>query len=244
MQIKLLQVSVAGDREVNQDFMSYHLDDDFSLFVVADGLGGHHAGEKASQYFCQGMVRNVRNFSSRMAENPIETMAAWIDRAIDEMKQLFGNDPYAGKAHTTCAILYLDNKHVVTGHCGDSRVYRMNANEILWRTRDHSIPQDLLEAGFIDESEMAGHPEQNQLTRSININKVHPIDINAYPAMKEDETFLLCSDGFWEHTKESELLQLADKKSDSETLSKLIRLSVYRARGRSDNVTVQVVKVK
>jgi len=244
MLLEFFQLTSAGDRPVNQDYMAHIVNDDYALFIVADGLGGHQAGEKASQYFCQGMLDCAKKYYKMMAKNPTEVLLAWIDEAITQMKVLFDDDQLAYRAHTTCAILYLDENIAVTAHCGDSRIYRMNPQEIIWRTRDHSIPQDLLDIGVITEAELAHHPEQNQLTRSINVNKAYPIDVEVYPAIKIDETFVLCSDGFWEYVKPNELLQLADLKSQKENLTKLGRLTVYRAMGRSDNVTVQLVRCR
>lgn len=243
MQLKCLQLTTAGDREVNQDAMTQIIDKEFGLFVVADGLGGHRAGEKASSLFCQAMQHLAGKYGGRLAQNPIKMMMDWVDEAIDEMRRLFADDPAAVEAHTTCAVLYIDNTNVVTAHCGDSRIYRINIGQVLWRTKDHSVPQQLLNLGAIAEHEMGLHPEQNQLTRSINIRKTHSAEIKVYPPMKLGETFILCSDGFWEHVKQSELLELALPESGKEELGKIARLSVLRAKGRSDNVTVQRVSL-
>lgn len=236
------QLTSAGDREINQDFMAHIISDSYALFVVADGLGGHHSGEKASRFFGQGLLRFADTYSKQMLQNPVETFSAWIVAAVDEMKRLFAFDSTGNNAHTTCAVLYLDERQALTAHCGDTRIYRMNPQQILWRTQDHSIPQQLLNEGRISEWEMALHPEQNQLTRSINILKAHEVDINLYPAMEEGETFMLCSDGFWEYIKQTELLQLAQPASGKDELGKLARLAVFRAHGKSDNVTVQWVR--
>ena len=244
MELEFFQLTSAGDRTVNQDYMAHIVNNDYGLFIVADGLGGHHAGEKASQFFCQGMLQYAKTYSKKMSQNPGNVLRDWINDAIDYMKILFAGDETACKAYTTCAILYLDKNRTLTAHCGDSRVYRMNPHDILWRTRDHSIPQDLLEAGLITEPELASHPDQNQLTRSINVNKLHPVDVQSFPRIQKEETFLLCSDGFWENVRPSEILQLADLKSNKEKLAKLGRLSVYRAMGRSDNVTVLTVRCR
>jgi serine/threonine protein phosphatase PrpC len=118
----------------------------------------------------------------------------------------------------------------------------MNPQQILWRTQDHSIPQQLLNDGKITEQEMALHPEQNRLTRSINILKAHEAEINLYPALQKGETFMLCSDGFWEYVKPAELLQLAGSASGKHELGKLARLAIFRAHGKSDNVTAQWIR--
>lgn len=224
--------------------MAHIITKDYALFMVADGLGGHHAGEKASQYFCQGMLHHAKTFSKRIEQAPKAVLLEWIDDAINHMKVLFKGDQIATKAHTTCAVLFLNDVMTLTAHCGDSRIYRMSPQEILWRTKDHSIPQELVDAGLITEAELPNHPDQNQLTRSITINKVHPIDIQEFEPIKENETFVLCSDGFWENVKPNELLQLADLKSNKEILAKQVRLAIYRARGRSDNVTVLTARYR
>ncbi|WP_411726365.1 PP2C family protein-serine/threonine phosphatase [Methyloglobulus sp.] len=244
MRLEFFQLTSLGDREVNQDTMAHIVNNDYALFIVADGLGGHQAGEKASQFFCQGMLNCAKTYSKKIAQNPGEVLLAWINAAVSEMRVLFAGDPLADQAYTTCAILYLDEERAMAAHCGDSRIYRMTPQEILWRTRDHSIPQDLLNIGLITEEELAQHPEQNQLTRSINVNQLQRIDIKLSPAINSNETFVLCSDGFWEYVKGDEFLQLSDLESNRSNLSKLVRSSISRANGKSDNVTVLSVRCR
>lgn len=244
MKFEFFQLTSPGDRDYNQDYMAHIVDKKYALFVVADGLGGHHGGEKASQFFCEGMLKQAANYAHLITENPEDVFLAWINDAINEMKRKFGDDPLAEGAHTTCAILYLDSKLTMTAHCGDSRVYRISPTEILWRTRDHSIPQDLLDMGVITEQELAHHPEQNQLTRSISVKKAHPVDIQVHSVITANDTFVLCSDGFWDNVKHEEFLQLANSDDAKANLTKLLRLAIYRAMGKSDNVTVQFVRCR
>lgn len=242
MKLEFYQLTSAGDRDINQDAMGRIIGEDFGLFIVADGLGGHHAGEKASRFFCQGILQSANIYLAGIKQTPVKSMTDLFNSAIEEMKALFGNDPSAFEAHTTCALLYVDSTLTIAAHCGDSRIYRMNANKILWRTKDHSRTQELLENGSITEREMGLHPEQNQLTRSVNILQSHPPEIHVYPPIKLGETFLLCTDGFWEHVKSAEFMDLAQPQSGKNELGKIARLSVLRARGRSDNVTVQWIR--
>ncbi len=160
------------------------------------------------------------------------------------MRRQFADDPMADKAYTTCAILYLDNSKTVTAHCGDTRIYRLNRERVLWRTRDHSLIQQMLDEGLLSEREMGVHPEQNQLTRSIGVLYQHKADIAVHPAMEKDETFILCSDGFWEFIKENEIIGLAQKEVDEQALKKYVKLMAFRAGGKSDNITVQMVKAR
>jgi serine/threonine protein phosphatase PrpC len=240
--LEFYQFTATGDREINQDCMAHIVNDAYALFIVADGLGGYLAGEKASLFFCQGMLGFAEKYSKLMASNPSATISAWLVDAINEMKRLFGQDRAVEQAGTTCAVLYIDKRFVLTAHCGDTRIYRMNPQRILWRTQDHSVVQQLVNQGELSEWEMAQHPSQNQLTRSINALRPPGAEIGLYPAMEKGETFMLCSDGFWGNIKQHELLQLAQLDSGKTELSKLMRLMILRGNGRSDNVTAQWIR--
>lgn len=236
------QLTSTGDRKSNQDYMAHIINDNYALFVVADGLGGHQAGERASGYFCKGLLRHAPDYAKIITRDPKANFSAWIDAAIGEMTRLFAGDRVADDAHTTCAVLYIQGDLLVTAHCGDSRIYRLNFGETLWRTRDHSITQMLFDEGEVTEREMGVHPGQNQLTRSINVLRPHDPEIRLHTAMRPGETFILCTDGFWEYTKPNELLKLAQKDSGRADLIKQAKLSYLRAQGKSDNMTVQWVR--
>ncbi|WP_445368388.1 PP2C family protein-serine/threonine phosphatase [Methylomonas sp. BW4-1] len=242
-ELEFYQLTSIGNREVNQDCMAHRVCSDYALFVVADGLGGHYSGEKASQFFCRSLIALAEKYHGHIASVKAETvMAAWIAEAVRNMSELFADDPFASDAHTTCAILYLDQERAIVAHCGDSRVYRINSEQVLWRTKDHSVPQQLFNEGKISEWEMGVHPDQHKLTRSINVLTAPAVDIACFPPMKCGETFLLCSDGFWEFVKEQELLALSQEGSGKPELQKMAKMAVLRAQGKSDNVTVQWVR--
>lgn len=247
MKLDFYQLTSIGDRKNNQDYMAYSINESNALFVVADGLGGYQAGKRASGYFCQGLMDLAPEYTGMIdssADNNVEHLVmAWVDGAIAGMQKLFDGDEVAKEAHTTCAILYLSGSRVLTAHCGDSRIYRIRNDKILWRTKDHSIPQRLFDSGKIGELEMGYHPGQNQLTRSININRQHNVEINLYPAIEKSDTFVLCTDGFWSSIKEYELINLAAPDCDKKVIMKQAKTAYLRAEGRSDNLTVQWVRV-
>lgn len=241
-ELEFYQLTSIGNREVNQDCMAHKVCADYAVFVVADGLGGHQSGEKASQFFCRGLIALADIYRLQIQAQGEAAMQAWITETVAGMRKLFANDPAASDAHTTCAILYLDEERVITAHCGDSRIYRLNAERVIWRTKDHSVPQQLFNEGKISEWEMGVHPDQHKLTRSINISTPPLVDIVSFPAIKGGETFILCSDGFWEFVKEQELLGLSQAGSGKPELQKMAKMAVLRAQGKSDNVTVQWVR--
>ncbi|PPD31386.1 MAG: serine/threonine protein phosphatase [Methylomonas sp.] len=241
-ELEFYQLSSVGDRDINQDCMAHRVCADYAVFVVADGLGGHHAGEKASQFFCRGLIEQAQLFQAQINSQPESGVREWIAAAVNRMRELFADDPNATNAHTTCAILYLDDQRVISVHCGDSRIYRLNPLRVLWRTKDHSLTQQLLDEGKISEWEMGIHPEQTKLTRSINVVTSPLVDISVFPTMQAGETFILCSDGFWESIKEQEFLQLSQVGSGKIELRKMAQMAILRAQGKSDNCTVQWIR--
>jgi protein phosphatase len=241
-ELEFYQLSSVGDRDINQDCMAHRVCADYAVFVVADGLGGHHAGEKASQFFCRGLIEQAQLFQAQINSHPESGVREWIAAAVNRMRELFADDPNATNAHTTCAILYLDDQRVISVHCGDSRIYRLNPLRVLWRTKDHSLTQQLLDEGKISEWEMGIHPEQTKLTRSINVVTSPLVDISVFPTMQAGETFILCSDGFWESIKEQEFLQLSQVGSGKIELRKMAQMAILRAQGKSDNCTVQWIR--
>jgi len=223
--------------------MAHTMSSKYALFVVADGLGGHKAGEKASKYFCQGMFRLAERYQqilhNKSSGQAKIILTAWVNAAVDEMKVSFADNKEGLDSHTTCAVLYIDKNYTLTAHCGDSRIYRLNEREVLWRTKDHSLIQQQLNNGTISERDMGMHPEQNQLLRTINILKSHVAEVNLYPPIKKGETFVLCTDGFWEFIKENDLLQLSAPHCGRDELKKITKMMHLRARGKGDNLTVQ-----
>jgi len=240
--LEFYQLSSVGDREINQDCMAHRVCADYAVFVVADGLGGYKGGEKASQFFCRGLISLAERFQPQIKSHPQQAINDWVTASVVMMGELFGDDPVAANAHTTCAILYLDDERVIAVHCGDSRIYRLNPTKVLWRSKDHSLIQKLFDEGKISEWEMGVHPEQNRLTRSINVLLPPVVDIRVFGPMPTGETYILCSDGFWESIKEQELLQLSQPASGKVELKKMAKMTILRAQGKSDNCTVQWVR--
>ncbi len=238
------QLTSIGDRTENQDYMLKLIEDNYALFIVADGLGGHQAGEMAARYFCHSFAKLAVKFGDLINKAPDKVAHKWFNAAVRMMGKAFFGNPAAHDAYTTCAILIITEQYTVSIHCGDSRVYRINKSEIVWRTKDHSIPQQLQDEGELAEYKMGTHPEQNQLTRSISIANKFPPDISLYPAPEPGETFMLCTDGFWEFTKEHEFIALAEHGVQKEDLLKQAKMAKFRASGRSDNLTVQWLRIE
>lgn len=244
MKLECYQQSLKADQKINQDAMAHKIEPDSAFFVIADGLGGHQGGEIISRVFCENLINTADDYKVAMFKDGKTAMLRWFNQAIVQMNQQLDPMQCSQQAHTTCAILWIDSTQVMTAHIGDSRIYRFNNHKKCWRTRDHSVPQMLFDEGEINEQEIATHPDQNRLTRSINRKTQIKPSIKTYPKLTQGDTFLLCTDGFWTQSTEAELIALAQAKTTEQNLKDQASLAIKRAKGNSDNVTWQWLRSK
>lgn len=228
-------------REINEDAVKISEKDGNLCIVVADGLGGHGRGEEASALVADEMVRC---FEESPGINCIETAFVTAQKKlIEEQKQK--NAKFEMK--TTAVMLVIEASGMAAwGHIGDSRLYRFRKNRIKERTTDHSVPQMLVLTKDIKEKDIRFHPDRNKLLKVMGIPWGNmPYEISDAVKITKKDSFLLCTDGFWELIDEK-TMEKCHKKSvgarqwlcDMETI---VRKS---AEGRdSDNFTATVVMV-
>ena len=231
-----------GGRENNQDYCAHLLTEAGDLLVVADGLGGHEGGELASKHFCESLISLASDNLESLTKSPEETLATLIENSVELMRSTIQQQHADVDAHTTCVIAWIDkaNGHLTTAHIGDSRIYIFDKKTIHWRSRDHSVVQMLVDLGELSEEEMGHHPEQGQLTRSIGMDGEIKPTIKSHLPFTNNQTVLLCSDGFWEQISNHEIMALAKARSLDKKLGELIETAVKRGGKQGDNVTAQV----
>ncbi|MBU0500908.1 MAG: serine/threonine-protein phosphatase [Gammaproteobacteria bacterium] len=237
-------VTDQGDRVANEDFQAHLALPEGILLVVADGLGGHQAGELASALFCEALIRLAPEAASDLTKAPEEALTGLAMAAARAMGEEIRERAPGLDAHTTCAIAWvaLPERRLTTLHVGDTRIYRFDNKTSHWRSRDHSVVQMLLDMGEIGEEEMAGHPEQSLLTRSIGVGQEPRPSVKCHDKpLRLDEAILLCSDGLWERLRPGEICGLAADGEREQRLRDLVRLARQRADGKSDNITAQLL---
>jgi len=244
MNVNFVELTDIGNRDTNQDYFAHKITEQWQVFILADGLGGHAGGERIATEFCLNFIGLLDDFiyQGKQKLDPKEALLACFDQTLLNMRQKFFDDALMQQAHTTCAIVYFDKNTLITLHIGDTRIYRISPQQIS-RTRDHSVPQMLLDEGDITEAEMANHPDQNRLTRSISLNCTHRPSCQVQATLKPDEALILCSDGFWSMLSEKELQTFAKQIPNNKFLAQKIKIAIKRAKGKSDNVTVQWIKM-
>lgn len=236
------ELSYVGHRETNQDYIAHLFTPQGKLFIVADGLGGHQCGELASRYFCEALLMITRENSGKLKKNPELVLTQFTEQAATAMSDKMITNYPGIKAHTTCAIAWLgkDNQ-LTTLHIGDSRIYWFTPTQLIWRSRDHSVIQMKVDRGEISEKQMGTHPDQGALTRSIGVGKkINPSCKTHQTKLKQGDALLLCTDGFWEHINQNEILSLAKSKDADKDINRWIKTAIERANQRSDNVSVEL----
>ena len=231
-----------GGRKNNQDYCAHLFSEAGDLLVVADGLGGHEGGELASSHFCESLIALASENIEALTQSPEKTLDRLIHDAVTQMRNTIEQQHAGIDAHTTCVIAWINKNtgNITTAHIGDSRIYIFDKKTIHWRSRDHSVVQMLVDLGDLSEEEMGHHPEQGQLTRSIGMKGEIKPTIKSHSAFSDNQTLLLCSDGFWEQITNKEIMSLAKVSSLNKRLRELVETAVKRGGKKGDNVTAQV----
>ncbi|WP_416198091.1 MAG: PPM-type phosphatase domain-containing protein [Sporanaerobacter sp.] len=244
-----MQIGVCSDigktRENNQDSYFYSQRRDFPLFIVADGMGGHKAGEIAS---CMA-VEIVRDFfldkrKQNLLDNE-ENLISFIKESIYEAnekiyKRAISNEQFNGMG-TTLTMAYFLNDKIFIGHVGDSRAYLIRDNELLQLTDDHSLVAELVKKGSISKEEAQYHPQRNIITRAVGTSEEIDIDIK-FVKIKNNDIVLMCTDGLTSMIKEDEIKNLL---LSEDNMQQLCNNLIKRANdlGGLDNITAIVIKI-
>ena len=195
-----------GSREVNEDSVAVARSPFGAFCVLADGLGGHGMGDAASQLVCRYLKEQFGKWQGTGMEEFLKESfdAAQVCLTLEQVR-LKAQD----RMKTTAVAVVTDGKQVQWAHVGDSRLYYFKDGSLVCRTLDHSVPQRLVAAGEISESEIRGHAKRNQLYRVMGKPWKKPAYALSAPInFEENQAFLLCSDGFWEYILEERMEEL------------------------------------
>ncbi len=206
------------------------------VWVVADGMGGHSAGDVASQM----LVDRIERFVLDTPDFGIDELRQMIEVANREIFQ-YAQVHLDGKTMgSTVVLLFLQDGYF---HClwvGDSRIYLLRDNHLVQKTRDHSQVMELVEQGLLSEEDAEKHPLANVITRAVGVEETVRIDQQSGQLLHGDQ-FLLCSDGLTKELSNSEIHQIMC--ADSVNQSGLALLHAALVRGANDNVTCALIKV-
>jgi len=243
-------VSMSSDvgcvRELNEDSGTYIQPDDPELLrskglliVVADGMGGHSAGEVASRLAVDVVTRAYYEDGSD-ARSALEKAFHEANREIHKAAE---NDASKNGMGTTCTALVLQNGTAISAHVGDSRLYLVREGSIYLMTEDHSAVMEMVKAGLITLEQARHHPEKNVILRAMGS---HPeVEVTTWQEpfpVKAGDRFLLCSDGLYDLVEDEEIKRIVMLSAPQTACESLIALA--KERGGHDNITVGVVSLK
>jgi protein phosphatase len=241
---------VGQKRPHNED--AYFHDDALQLYVVADGMGGHAAGEVASWEAVQAVFGMIRQGADRLdmyRKNPGEETVASLRRLVESGIQaatymVFGiaeQDPdHKGMGTTITAMLVIDDIAVI-GSVGDSRAYLVREGQTWQVTEDHTLVQLQLKAGLVTAEQARNSPKGNVITRAVGPRDYVQVDTFVVPIQSYDR-YILCSDGLHGYLETDEISPLIDGATLEVGCHRFIRLA--NDRGGKDNITCVIVEIQ
>jgi serine/threonine protein phosphatase PrpC len=245
-------------RQTNED--AYLVDDELGLYVVADGMGGHNAGEVASGEAVDAlhdMVRRERDLlreldelpanldpdatgSTRVLQRTVRLLESAVQSATYMVFGLSETNPERKGMGTTVSVLLVRGAHAITAQVGDSRVYLMRGGRAEQVTEDHTLVAWQVKKGLITADEARHSPQKNVITRAVGSREYVQVDTRTLPVLLGDR-FLLCSDGLHGYLEDSEIAGFAT--GDVEDAASRA-VEVANRRGGRDNITAIVVDLK
>lgn len=232
---------IGKKRKLNQDYVfasDKPLGNLPNIFIVADGMGGHNAGDYASKYTVETMKEEIeRSFE----KNPVKIMGRAIEIANDHIrKKAEEEETLNGMGTTVVAATCLGDKYLEVANVGDSRLYVVNDRKIEQITRDHSLVEEMIRMGGIDRASARSHPDKNIITRAIGARDTVEIDFFNVE-LNPGDIVLMCSDGLTNMLEDGEIHRiLGGRGSVEEKAEELVKAA--NNNGGRDNIAVIIIE--
>lgn len=233
-----------GARSENQDCYCHLLTPGGALFVVADGVGGRSDGGQAARFFTLSLLRLAEAHLDALEREPRRALRGLIAKAGGELYAAFQRVVPGVTPRTTCVAAWLNDHGLTCAHVGDSRAYLVGREGVLWRSRDHSLVQRLVDRGTLNRRAAARHPAKSQIYRSIGGGRRVQASVKRLPPLQAGQAGVLCTDGFWEQLRGRELVALTDDAPLDQSLSLLVDLALARGGPNADNITAQAFRLR
>ena len=231
---------IGQKRHMNQDFIftsEEPVGNLPNLFVVADGMGGHNAGDFASRYGVSVLVETVRKDKNF---NPVKVMRNAIEAANREVFSQSRNDPSMAGMGTTMVVCTVVGGYAYIANVGDSRLYLAGSDSMTQITQDHSLIAEMVRLGELTPEEGRNHPDKNIITRAVGTNEDVKIDFFDVKLETGDQ-ILMCSDGLSNMVEDQRIFEIL-KGEDTEADKAQVLVDEANANGGRDNIAVIVVE--
>ncbi|MFC5631797.1 MULTISPECIES: Stp1/IreP family PP2C-type Ser/Thr phosphatase [Streptococcus] len=234
-----LQTDIGLKRSNNQDFINkYTNKNDITLIVLADGMGGHRAGNIASEMAVTDLGRSWVNTDFTELSHIRDWMFEAIEAENQKIYELGQTEDYKGMGTTIEAVALLDNV-AIFAHVGDSRVGLIRNGEYELLTSDHSLVNALVKAGQLTEEEAAVHPQKNIITQSVG--QAAPLEIDvAVQLLEEGDYLLINSDGLTNLVSNQMIVEILSEETSLDVKAEAL-IEQANFEGGLDNITVALV---
>ena len=225
-------------RETNED--TYVIDDSLALYAVADGMGGHAAGEVASAMAIEAAHATLVRLTTVGVEDPVQLARAGVRAAIQAVWTARESEPRYHGMGTTLTLLVVRGTEAAMAHVGDSRLYRLREGHVERMSQDHTYIEEVVRSGLLTREQALKGPFGHVLQRSIGKDPAVEIDVREI-TVRVGDRFLLCTDGLSNYLDQDDHL-LEELQADLTTVPELL-IEYANACGGDDNVTAVVVDV-
>lgn len=226
-------------RKINEDSFRVFESESYAYAIVADGMGGHQAGEVASAMAVNGISDYIEEHMSDELDR-FQVMEVIRQAFLSANRDIYdyscNNESVMGMG-TTATLCMIRHGYLIFAHVGDSRAYIMD-DGISQITRDHSYVQELVKLGQITPEEAKHHPRRNIITRAMGVEGTVRVDTGVRPY--NGERILLCSDGLVDEIEDDELFLAAGMGEPAQCVRKLI--DTANGRGGKDNITAVIME--
>ena len=241
MQTSVAMTDIGRKRKVNQDYV-YASDLPVgnlpNLYIVADGMGGHKAGDLASSYAVQTIVESIEKSTETRPALILQKAVRYANYRLFE--KAAEREEYQGMG-TTLVVLTVYGNEALAVNIGDSRLYEISGGEIVQISEDHSLVAELVRKGELSPVEARRHPDKNIITRALGIQDEAQLDLFPFHVEPGDR-YLLCSDGLSNMVEDRELCRIISQEKELSEISAELILTANE-NGGLDNIAVVLVEI-
>ena len=226
---------IGKKRSMNQDYV-YASDQPVgnlkNLLIVADGMGGHNAGDLASRYTVQEMLSYIKESEE---ERPVPLLSMAIHHANEQVLEKAESEKELEGMGTTLVAATVQEEYLYVANVGDSRLYLID-DEIEQITHDHSLVEEMIRIGELQRKDAKNYPDRNVITRAISVRV--PVRVDFFDVkLEHGDIILLCSDGLTNMVEDEEILEIVKKSSSIEEAAAAL-VDTANKNGGKDNISV------
>lgn len=242
--VDFAELSDAGrdpDKQINEDASGYAETRLGHLAVVCDGMGGHLGGQEASATAVRTLLDHVAKAPEDVAPGPV--LKQGIELAAAAVYEVGGDAPADARPGATCVAVLVHDAGAEIAHVGDSRLYRVRGSTIVQVTQDHSVVQEMVNAGVLTPEQAVDHPEANQITRALGTHEHVEVELRDPPLdLRPGDTLVLTSDGLTDLVEADEICsEVTTHLAAGPAVACQVLVDLANRRGGHDNITAQVM---